>query len=39
MPIVENHTALNDLTASIDRQKNFRETIKQTFWQTSMGDK
>ena len=33
MPIVRNHTALDDRTAIEERTKNSGETIKQVFWQ------
>lgn len=35
MPIVKNHTALDNRTATEDRTKNSGETVKQIFWQTS----
>ena len=38
MPIVRNHTALDNRTAIEERTKNSGETIKQVFWQTSINE-
>lgn len=40
MPVVKNHTVLDDRTASFDKTKisGETETIKQVFWQMSIND-
>ena len=38
LPIVKNHTSLDDRTTSFDKTKFAGETIKQVFWQTSIND-
>lgn len=38
MPVVKNHTALDNKTVSFDKTKFSGENIKQVFWKTSIND-